>query len=38
MVSAMTFTAEGKLFFRQKYLRTAKFLAQEKAGEEKLGG
>jgi len=37
MVAAATFTPDGRCYFRQKYLRGAKFLAQEKAGEERLG-
>jgi len=37
MVAAATFTADGRCYFRQKYLRGAKFLAQEKAGEGRLG-
>ena len=37
MVAAATFTLDGRCYFRQKYLRGAKFLAQEKAGEGRLG-
>ena len=37
MVAAATLTADGRCYFRQKYFRGAKFLAQEKAGEGRLG-
>jgi all-trans-8'-apo-beta-carotenal 15,15'-oxygenase len=36
-VSAITFTSAGECFFRQRYLRGPKFLAQERAGSRKIG-
>lgn len=38
MVSAFTFTANGRCFFRQRYLQGKKFLAQKNAKEGAWGG